>query len=381
MQNRDDSSINGTANAGGVRSIDMVPQLHAPFAARPGKSLFRRVVRLLDAAVTVEFNIDDEPGCLALAALSAPTIAEVLRDAVVLLDEVRGYYESDRASTAAAGQAPDSLNDIGALISTQVAAQEISDLAFVTRSEVRHCLAALETAIGSQDPPRIVVRCDDAVQRLRRGMIPLENAIGEYEGVAPPIRVWWDLEISLRIRSLYAGLRHLVVTVPPPTDGNLRSRFDEVTRELVTLRSAEIYRFMRIDDRIQMRVLHRRMELWLGQTDENDPVEGQRLWQELVSFVQLLVGVNNRQELQAHDQRVIARACQVLLEAEPRPDHVPRSLLEELGNVVGRDDELDRLILDGGASGPTVWEEVLLRLRESLAMNDGSRSAATDPAG
>ncbi len=359
----------------------MVPQPHAQSAARPGKSLFRRVVRLLDAAVTVEFNIDDEPGCLALAALSAPTIAEVLRDAVVLLDEVRGYYESDRASSAAPGQATDSLNDIGALISTQVAAQEISDLAFVTRSEVRHCLAALETAIGSQDPPRIVVRCDDAVQRLRRGMIPLENAIGEFEGVTPPTRVWWDLEISLRIRSLYAGLRHRVVTAPPPGDGETRARLDAVAQELATLRSAEIYRFMRIDDRIQMRTLYGRVVLSLGHEGREEPAQGQRLWQELVSFVQLLVGVNNRQELQAHDQRVIARACQVLLEAEPRPDHVPRGLLEELGNVVGRDDELDRLILDGGASGPAEWEGALLRLREALAMNDGSRSAATDPPG
>ena len=359
----------------------MVPQPHAPFGARPGKSLFRRVVRSLDAAVTVEFNIDDEPGCLALAALSAPTIAEVLRDAVVLLDEVGGYYESDRASTSAGGQAPDSLHDIGALISTQVAAREIADLAFVTRSEVRHCLAALETAIGSQDPLRIVVRCDDAVQRLRRGMIPLENAIGEFEGVTPPTRVWWDLEISLRIRSLYAGLRHRVVTVPAPADRDMRVRLDEVTRELAALRSAEIYRFMRIDDRIQMRALYRRMVLWLGHEGGDDPVQGQRLWQEMVSFVQLLVGINNRQELQAHDQRVIARACQVLLEAEPQPSHVPRSLLEELENMVGRDDELDRLILDGGTSGPAEWERALLRLREALSMNDGSRSAATDPAG
>lgn len=359
----------------------MVPHAQSASVSRPGRSLFRRVVRLLDAAVTVEFNIDDEPGCLALAALSAPMIAEVLRDGVVLLDEVRSYYESDRVRAAAERQDPESLNDIGALISTQVAAQEISDLAFVTRSEVRHSLAALEVAIGSQDPPRIVVRCDDAVQRLRRGMIPLENAIGEYEGVAPPTRVWWDLEISLRIRSRYAGLRHRVVTAPPPTQGDLRTRIEQVTRELAQVRSAEIYRFMRIDDRIQMRALYRRMVLWLEREGGDDLVEGQRLWQELVSFVELLVGINNRQELQAHDQRVIARACQELLEAEPRPSRVPESLIEELENVVGRDDQLDRLILEGGSSGPTEWEGTLLRLREALAGNGGSRPAATDSAG
>lgn len=327
----------------------------------------RRVSRLIDAAVTIDFTVGDEPGALALAAISAPSIAQVLRDAAALLQEVREYYESDQAKGSGEPADPDSLDGIGAMISAEVAAQEISDLAFLTRSQMRVCLSALEAAIDSQDPLKMVARADDAIRRLRRGLIPLENALGEFEGVAPPIRVWFDLEISLRIRSLYSALRRRVLADGHPTADQLRGRLEVVTRHLAELRSAEIYRFLRIDDRVQMRALYRRAVVWLNQPDDPDAAGGRHLWQDLTSFVELLRGVNNRQELREHDRLVLERACRIMADEARAPETVEGELLEELRNVVGRDDELDALVLGPGGEPAAAWLSPLRRVRDVLA--------------
>jgi hypothetical protein len=334
---------------------------------RRGRDLLRRVSRLIDSAATFDFNVGDEPGSLALAAIAAPSIAQLLRDASALLRQVRDRYESDAAPGSGEGPDPDSLDGIGALISSQVAAQEICDLAFLTGSQVRYCLGQLETSIASQEPLQMVTRADDAIRRLRRGLIPLENALGEFEGVAPPIRVWWDLEISLRIRRLYFALRRRVLKEQRvETLEQVEERLALVSRHFADARSSEIYRFLRIDDRIQMRSLYRRIVLWMKDA-ERSPVVGWRLWQDLTSFVQLLTGVNNRQELQEHDQRVIARAFRELAAVESPPEVVPEDLLGELEYVLGRDDDLDELILSPDTHLPSAWAPVLVRLSGELA--------------
>jgi hypothetical protein len=327
---------------------------------RIGLLFFLRVSRLVDAALAIDFRVSDEPGALTLAAISAPSILELLTNAEVFLKEAQDYYDSKQVTEGLSE--PGSLDDIGAMISSEMAARDIRDLSFIATGQIRSCAERLEGAIGRQNILNMVSCSDDALCRLRRGLIPIEAAIGEFEGIPPPGREWVDIDISLQTRRLYGQLRRELLAVGEPDDEELRPRLSEFSVRLAEMKASPVYTSLRINDRVQVRGLYERIARWLKQGKERSPVEARSIWQDLSTFVGLLAEINNRQELHEHDRRVIQVAYHSLYANVRPPKVIPGEILEQLRTLEGRDDELDRLILHGSSRRPEDWEGPIRRL-------------------
>lgn len=349
-----------------------------PNRALDADALMEWAGRLIKQAKGIDLLVTDEPGSLSLAATSAPQVLGVLRDAVDLLISIQDIYEfvaPDDADEEVEETPPVradergvslfSLDDIGALISSEIAAQEIGNLAFVASAQLRTAIERLEAAITEANPLSMVSVGDAALRQFSRGLLPIESAIYEFEGKVPPIRVWGDLQTSLQTRRLYGDLRRRFLSIAEPDDVHLEERLWEMGRELANLRTADIYTQLRIDDRLQIRGLLRRISEWLAD-EERKPIDGRRLWQDLTTFANLLSQVNNRQELQEHDSRIVAQAYQTLFRRPPFPSEIPMAILARFHAVLGRDDELDALIFGADDASIEQWESTLRRLLVTL---------------
>ncbi len=331
-----------------------------------GCELAQQATNLVDGASAIDFRISDEPGALTLAAVSAPVIVDLLGQVLEFLDQAQSHYA---AVAARAAPNSDSLGDIGALISTEIAVQEIRDLCFVASGEIRSLMRGLQSALASQNLLAMVSGADGALCGVRHGLIPIETAIGEFEGIEPPDREWNDIETTLQIRRLYGWLRRELKAVGQPDDRDLTARLSEFTNRLSELRSNDAYAMFRVNDRVQIRALFRRIVLWLDE-EESDLSSGRRIWQDLSGFINLLAEINKRQELQEHDRRVIDVAYHALFANVRPPRVIPGDLLAKLRTLEGRDDELDALILHATSRCPKDWESPIRRLWQSPINQD-----------
>jgi hypothetical protein len=314
----------------------------------------------------VQFQVPEDEAAVAKSALFAPRLVRAIEEASALLQSAQEHYE--RFGTIADEQVAgtESLDDIGKLISSEIAGQEIADLLFLARTELRGTLQDLIASVDQEDFLRVASSCDSGLRTLKRTLISVESAIYEYEGIDPPMRQWSDLEISLQTRRIYSELRRDVLLGPKPTDPTLADRLAGVHDRLDRLRDLEIYPLLRFDDRVTMRELRRRISTWVIQ-DPPDLVDGRRLWQDLTGFAELLKEVNHRQELRQHDRAQLRRAYHQLFGRVAHAPEVPADLIHQLESLHGLDDELDDLLLRGERYDLPHWREVLTRLLHRLS--------------
>lgn len=308
---------------------------------RQSRDLLVRMGDLIEAVNAIEFQVSDRPGALSLAAISAPTIRATVARAVAVLDVVERYYPD-----VVDPETAETLFDIGAMISAEMAAREITDLAFVARRELNRCRERLDRSIAAEDLVAMVSSCDAAIRRVRRALIPIEGAMCEFHGVEPPMRRWVDLEVSLRVRRLYAQFSRAVVAVADDTV-QLEIRLAFLASRMSNIRSSDLYSCLRIEDRLEMQKLFSRIVRWLDSGDDRQSSRGFELWQDVKTFAALLLEVNNRQELREHDRKVTCKAVHRLFVNDTQERNVPEDLRLELQTVLGRDEELDACILCG----------------------------------
>jgi hypothetical protein len=329
------------------------------------RELLARTSHLIEAANAIDFQVSDQPGALSLAAISAPTIRDTVVGAVSLLKQVEAYYEE-----VVDPETAETLFDIGALISAEMAAREITDLAFVAGRELRTCVAQLDRSIETEDLIAMVSGCDTAVRRLRRALIPIEGAMCEFHGVEAPIRRWVDLEVSLRIRRLYMQFGRAVAAVADD-EIQMEMRLAFVASRVSNIRSSDLYPCLRIEDRLEMQKLFSRIVGWLDEGEERDPSRGFELWQDVRTFAALLTDINNRQELREHDRKVACEAVQRLFVNERTEPGLPEDLRLKLQMVLGRDEDLDASILCTAQVQKEQLEVPLRRICHRLAVQNG----------
>jgi hypothetical protein len=260
---------------------------------------------------------------------------------------------------------PETLGEIGRLIAAEIAAQEVGDLAFFARQELRSCLDALTRAAAERKQLIVASHCESSIRRLSRALHSVESAVHEFEGMEPPERPHKDLEISLRIRRLYANLRRAIAGHGEERRTPIRLRMRTVLFHMVALRELNIYPFLRFDDRVQLRELLRRMLSWLNNEARSD-VEGRLIWDDLNAFSALIAEVRHREELKEHDRQLVGSVWCSLFEHRSPPPEVPPAIRSELEELLGLDEEVDRLILGGGWRSTEQWRAPLERLRASL---------------
>jgi hypothetical protein len=319
--------------------------------------LLRRLVALVDELLSIDLNLDDQPGALASAAMRAPATLTLVDRADVILGEVLARY-GDGSEPSDDGADHDA-DYHGAEVSPTAA---ICNLASVCRAEIRPCRHRLEAALAGDNPVKVVAVAGEAVRRLCGALHPLETAVARVEGREPPTRVWWDLEISLEVRRIYADLRSQLNLEPAPDGERIRQGLVDFTLRFDDLKEREIYRFLRYDDRVHLGALLRRTRVWLRQGDQGDPDTGLALWKELTNLIEIMRQVSNRAELREFDRQVLDRACTELFDRQPRPPAIPLRLRDELADLVGLDSELDWLLANAVDHPPKFWEHCLRRL-------------------
>jgi hypothetical protein len=345
-------------------------------ASRPTDKVLQRLGAVVEELQSVHFHVPEDDLAVARGALFAPRLVERIRQAIDLLATVQAQYERAVVPEQEV-RAADSLHDIGHLISTEIAGQEVTDLVFLARADLRGSLQDLLASIDQEDFLRVASSCDAGLRTLKRTLISVESAIHDFEGLEPPMRQWSDLDVSLQTRRLYADVRREVVRPPRPDAATLPDRLASVHDRLHQLRELELYPLLRFDDRVAMRELRRRISAWIV-ADPPDLAAGHHLWQDIVGFAELLKAVSHREELRQHDRALLRRTYHQLFGRAAHARFVSADMLHQLDALVGLDDELDPLLARREHGDLPRWRETMARLLQLLSTP--AEAAAEAPA-
>ncbi len=327
-----------------------------------------RLTRLVAQVEGADVRVPEDSALISLAADLVPKVTHLLRQGIDLLVDIEAFYGPVRG--ASEREDPESLSQIGLQISAEFAARDLNDMAFFARTDLKNALEVLiSSATLRHNQMTLASNCEGGLRRLRKALISVESAIYEFEGETAPERHWFDVEVSLQIRKLYWNLRRETASRGQAREKPVEVRLRAVLYRILAFRELSVYPFLRVDDRVNLRRLLKRILDWLNSA-ERDATVARRLWQDLSSFAEILVQVSHRQELRDHDLRLVARAYRTLFPFGARRRAVPEDLLVDLQTLLGLDDELDRLIAAGAAQPVEVWRKPLKRLQGSLGTGE-----------
>ena len=337
-----------------------------------GKSqLLDRLDRLVEDALDVTFVVPDDTGFFSIEDEALRRVQELVEATLVLLRDLTDAYdeESHEAALDGDGREDDFLREIGAAISSELAAREVSNLAFATRTQLKVNRDALVTAIEDRNIWVVASHADTGLRRVCKGLITIEAAVREYEGLEPTDRLWSDIKDSLETRRLYGQFRRAMQRRAEPENlEDVTDHLRQAARRIAILRDRKIYPFLRVYDRVPIRRLQKRIEAWLEQADgpRRKEQDGRHLLSDLCSFAELLKQINNREDLREHDRRTVMRLHRIFFESKRPPVELEPSHLGDLELLLGRDDELDQVVLDPARRGVEALREPLHRLLGQL---------------
>lgn len=337
------------------------------------KQLLERVTALIERSQEVIISTPEDTGYFSVDPVVVRRVQDLFSCSAELLGEIGDYFEGQVAAPHvdeidAAGET-DFLREIGASISTELATRELADLAFMGSREVLEISRQLSRALGEHHFWKVVAHADAGIGRVRRALIPIESAMREFEGLPPKRRRWENLEDSLEIRRQYGMLWRAAQRAGNPLGEELVSAIRKIGQRIAILRRLKIYPFLRVDDRLAIRRVQKRIFTYLEQPREE---AGRRLWTDLVAFFGLLRQINHRQELCEHDRRVVLGVHYELSRKVTAAGPIPPEVLERLDPLLGRDDELDQVLLQPAGRRCRDCLESLTRLKEELALTEAA---------
>ena len=326
------------------------------------QELLERVEELLARTAGAAFVVPADTGHFSIADELVERVQGAMQEAVDLLRDLSEHYSQVSEDEGEEGET-DPLKGIGAQIASELAAREITSLAFAGRYQVAESREALAHALAARQVWLVASHADTGLRRIAKALITVEAAVREFEGLPVVERKWIDLEVSFEIRRLYGQFRRAVLRGRSEATGEEQVKeFKGVARRISILRDLKIYPFMRIDDRLAIRKLQKRILAWLDETPDQEA--GCRLWQDLESFARLLEKVNEREELRQHDRQVLVRFNN-WLHGVHLPGTLSAAQREELDTLMGLDDELDELLMQPDLA-PATLRTPIARLYHEL---------------
>lgn len=342
----------------------------------PPRHIADRFDHLIGRIEQAEVRVPEDSALISLAADLVPNVTRLLREGIELLRQVEAHYDPDRDDLGL--HAAESLNQIGLQISAEFAMRDLNNVAFFARSDLRSALDKLVTSATQQGVSMALAsHCESGMRRIRKALISVESAIYEFEGLAAPVRRWFDVEVSLQIRKLYWNLRRETSGKNVDADKPLEDRLRAVLYRIVAFRELSVYPLLRVEDRVTLRRLLKRMLDWLN-SQERVEMEAKRLWNDLESFAGLLVQVSHRQELRDHDLALLGRMLGSLFPGGQSAPRVPDQIFDKGSSLLGLDEELDGLILARDPDAVEAWRPPLERLRRRLASPQQRNVASLD---
>ena len=334
------------------------------------EGLLRRVEALIEKTQEVAFVVPEETGYFSIDDDLVPRVRRLIEKVIELMRDLTRFYDAESAADGDGDEAredDDFLKDIGAQISSELAAREVSNLAFVARGQLTEMQDSLCGALENKQVWAVASHADTGLRRAGKALIAVETAIRDYEGLPARDRRWSDLGDSLETRRLYAQFRRAILRSGERRSGvDVAARLRSAATRIAILRNLEIYPFLRIDDRRTIKKLHQRIAAWLNGEGDSSEEDGERLWQDLISFARLLLKVNNREELCEHDRQVLNSLHRMLFSPRRPVRRLDESHLKQLEKLVGRDDELDELILQAREHPVEDLRPPLERLQQQL---------------
>ncbi len=339
-------------------------------APSPAVAAARLVGRLTEVSA-LHLQVDDTEEALRAARLIAPTLATAVRETLRDLEILRADLSWPDPVEAANAD----LDEIGALIAKEAATQFIDDTAAATAFPLRYTLGALERAMSQGESVRLLSEADAALNRLKRALRGLSPLFSEHFGLSCPQLSDEEVQAAVATRRAYGELRRRLADDGVPADP---VALESLIRRAADLFEALLYgdqdKTMRIDDRVEMRGLVHRIRSWESAPRSFNSAEPTHLAQDVVGFVRLLNGINNRQELIEHDQRAAEEALSGLQRC-PLDETPSATVLAAIRTLEGRDRVVDSLLFADPPAPSRAWLLPLHRLVADL----GGRDAKVAP--
>lgn len=318
---------------------------------------------LAQRARVVDLRSFEEGTAERLADQLTPEVESLLGDGISLLGELLDRYETPSADLDGSGS--HEFYHQADRIMARPRSERLCDVAFLARNEMRIKLEQLRNGSHADFFTSLVTLCSSSLRRVSKTAAAVENALCECEGMTPRLSFVTELLASLEVRRAYAKFRSAVLDPPTPTPQTLRACLQGAGAAIARLLGRDVYRDMRFADRAELRRLQERMLGWLNDPGAG-PAAGQRLWQDLAGFAELLNEINRRSELVEHDREVAERAFRLLFEADEAPAAVPKELRAPLTALFGRSGEIDQMISDQSWDDAEAWGAPLQVLLEKL---------------
>lgn len=319
----------------------------------PHDALLAQVAQLLEKGLTLRIVIPQDTGLFRLDPQRTEDILALTREAPAVLAQVLDTFDEQ----------PDR-----PLPDPVLSPQELADLAFIGRGELLEIGKGLEQAIDSGNMWKIASRGDRATTRTVRALIPIEATLRQYDGLEPIERRWFDLDDALEVRRHFVDLWLLAHRRKDQGAGPVRDRLGAVVGYIDRLRRAPIYPHMRIDDRLQIRSLQKRIHQCLEEGEGGgSEQDARRLWQDTVGFFDLLMHISRREELRDHDRLLVGKALREVRDTHPRKaDRARNELRERLLTLACQEPALDALLLAPEPPPIDAYREPLEALRKRL---------------
>ncbi len=313
--------------------------------------LLEEVAELIEHGQGLKFVVHHDTGLLALEPdLIDKILAMLLRTATLMRKVTESFENGPPTKAPRATLSP----------------QEVADLAYVCRAELVEAHRKLGQILNTKDIWKIAAEGEQAVARAIRALIPIEAAIREFLGHEPLGRSWLDFQDALTIREKLIEFWLYAKKNGTPVFWNQRSSFQKILDRITDLRQDPIYPYLPIDDKLSLRALQKRVLGFLEETGPNTEEKGRRLWQDLISFFDLLMHINRREELKSHDLSLLRRVNRGHSHLTDNNDFMPRELHDQLKSLASQDPALDELLIRDWPARTFEYKEPIQRLLAKL---------------
>lgn len=238
-----------------------------------------------------------------------------------------------------------------------------ADLCFGGAMELGGVVRQLDEA---RTPDEALVACEAGRRKARRALRAVLEAAADLEGGAVPrdtdaevARLEAEIENAIVVRKLYARFRRSLRRPSAETPDEVMSCLRYAAGALAMLLTATESSNLRVSDRSMLRGLRDRVFAWAR--SDKDPRAGLDLLEDVFTSADLLRGINQRQELRAHDRALVAD----LVRAARFTSGTPQ--VDAFSRIEGMDDEIDSLIEHGKREGFGLVETAL-RARLALML-------------
>ena len=250
--------------------------------------------------------------------------------------------------------------------------RELEEIVFMAHLEIRESEARLKRAFANPNAGMLLAEADASLRRILKGLSAIDATLASVAGVSRALEFTSELDSSLAVRRAYAKFFARIVAQGRPTARNLRARLRAIGTEIAIIVGSDVYRDLRIQDRLLLRELQQHLLAWLRSREEATTPSGVQLWHDLLGCVEMFLLVNRRQELVEHDRAVVRKVSAALRDLDDAL--IPEPVLEECRRLQGLDREIDALLAETERGSSARWRAALSRLSGLIGVEPKGRA-------